>query len=501
MDNQIYVLQLGDENWIEKYQLPATIVWNYWEEGISIAQMQYDVVIVDRSISRAECDFLRKVTSAHGFFVTDSVEMTDDLQELYAYFLGQKIARNEISDFLIERLPYYFKQVYGSKLSNNEIVIAPGYKGKVNWKGNVYLELAHDFGEVMSQVAFWRENILVRKGQMRELWLEYEKAGDVKLELSVIWMKRGEVDEILKVELFDEETLLQPICLKNSMNKDVMVFVSLRVCGSGTVRIISLHQRRSRNGVGQFLPGDERYVLSNREEIFCYFDPGNWKPPFNVYFSGYKTWEGFEGYRMMKEMGHPFLLISESRLEGGNFYLGNDEYEFQMVGIIEKYQKLLGFDRSQLILSGLSMGAFGAMYYGCHFMPHALLLGTPLASLGNVAVNERMKRPGIFPTSLDVLMKNTEATGEVEVRELNRRLWKRFDEADWSKTKLVLSYMLEDDYDTDAYEQILEHLKSDGVQIYGRGVHGRHNDNTDAIVEWFTNQYRQILVEDFGKIT
>lgn len=43
------------------------------------------------------------------------------------------------------------------------------------------------------------------------------------------------------------------------------------------------------------------------------------KPPLNVYFSGYRTAEGFEGYYMMKRMNAPFLLIGDPRVEGGSF--------------------------------------------------------------------------------------------------------------------------------------------------------------------------------------
>ena len=65
--------------------------------------------------------------------------------------------------------------------------------------------------------------------------------------------------------------------------------------------------------------------------------------------------------------------------------------------------KELGFTRDQVILSGISMGSFGALYYGCDIMPHAMILGKPLASIGDVAANERLRRPGGFPTSLDVV--------------------------------------------------------------------------------------------------
>ena len=78
-----------------------------------------------------------------------------------------------------------------------------------------------------------------------------------------------------------------------------------------------------------------------------YFDPGDMKPPLNVYFSGYKTQEGFEGFYMMRNMGTPFLLISEARLEGGAFYLGDKEYENLIVSGIQDCLKQLGFDNSQ----------------------------------------------------------------------------------------------------------------------------------------------------------
>ena len=59
--------------------------------------------------------------------------------------------------------------------------------------------------------------------------------------------------------------------------------------------------------------------------------------------------------------------------------------------------------------------------------------------------------------------------------------------------------MIEDDYDADAYETLLLHLNSGGVQAYGKGLHGRHNDNTPGIVDWFAGQYKKILQEDFGR--
>lgn len=43
------------------------------------------------------------------------------------------------------------------------------------------------------------------------------------------------------------------------------------------------------------------------------------KPPLAVYFSGYRTQEGFEGYYMMRGFGCPFILVTDPRSEGEPF--------------------------------------------------------------------------------------------------------------------------------------------------------------------------------------
>ena len=40
-------------------------------------------------------------------------------------------------------------------------------------------------------------------------------------------------------------------------------------------------------------------------------------------------------------------------------------------------------------------------------------------------------------------------------------------------------------------------MKNFYLRIYGKGLHGRHNDNTPGIVGWFVNQYYDIMGNDF----
>ena len=260
-----------------------------------------------------------------------------------------------------------------------------------------------------------------------------------------------------------------------------------------------LHYREIQETEGTFLPGDVRHADSAGEEFFSYLNRMDGKPPLNVYFSGYRSLEGFEGYHMMRSMGAPFLLLADPRLEGGSFYLGSEEYEQKLEETIRNAMKQLDFSGQQVIMSGISMGAFGAAYYSTAILPHTVILGKPLMNAGAVAANEKLLRPGGFATSLDVLLHLEGATDEAAVQRLNHRMWDRFDRADFSGTSFAVSYMQQDDYDPFAYENLLEHLKGKTVQIYGKGMSGRHNDNTDGIVQWFKRQYRKILQEDFGR--
>lgn len=277
------------------------------------------------------------------------------------------------------------------------------------------------------------------------------------------------------------------------------VFVSILARGTGSLNIISLHDRHSRRGHGFFLPGGERLVSSKGEEVFVYFEKGDMKPPLAVYFSGYRTQEGFEGYYMMRGFGCPFILVTDPRSEGGAFYLGDSEFEQMITDYVTDKLDELGLTKDELVLSGASMGTFGSLYYGSKLSPHALLLAKPLANMGNVARNERILRAGGFATSLDILMKNYDNLSDEAIEQLNNRMWDRFDSADWSQTKFIISYLYEDDYDPDGYPSILSHLKSSGVEVYGKGSHGRHTDNSANVMAWFKSQYNNLLHDDFSR--
>ena len=107
-----------------------------------------------------------------------------------------------------------------------------------------------------------------------------------------------------------------------STRGDGTLFVSVRAKGRGRLQLIALHKRISRGSHGYFLPGGERYVSSRGEEAFCYFEPADLQPPLSVYFSGYKTLQGFEGYYMMKGLGMPVSFDFRTPVGGRQFLYG-----------------------------------------------------------------------------------------------------------------------------------------------------------------------------------
>lgn len=494
----IQILQLGTEDWNNKYQLPKYARLTYAASFTQAPRKKYDVVFLDRQPKEEEYAALFAATKAHTLFLTEQVMMDADMEELCACKCGQLLDTEQIQQFLSAEARFFYANAYGSKLRMTDLAVAQYFQGMVQWNGKIDLTLDGYFGDVMKQAAFWRSQFPIRLGQVLDLWLEYEKDAGVSIELEITLLSDRGKATFLARERFDEAELEHVVQIEG-VKRDGLVFASIRAKGEGRLRIKGLHIRHSRGCHGHLLPGGERFVTSEREELFAYFDPGDRKPPLNVCFSGYHTEEGFDHLELMQRLGTPYLLLTDPRLEGGCFYLGSKKYETLVSDVIRNYEAELKFSQEQVVVSGTSMGSTGAIYYGSEVCPHAVVIGKPLVNIGTVAANEKWMRPGGFPASLDVLRYLTDGADQKAVLSLNKKFWEKFDAADWGKTKFIAAYMIEDDYDPEGYATLLEHLQSGGVQVYGKGIHGRHNDSEAAVTQWIVDQYEKMFSEDFGR--
>lgn len=297
--------------------------------------------------------------------------------------------------------------------------------------------------------------------------------------------------------------------LKNDIPLEVddngaFILVELLVKGKNidlTMRAITANE--GRDGRGTLLIGEDIEIDDEAmgEPLYHYFDPGDFKPPLMVYFSGFRFNPGVEGMFMMRNLKGPSLLIEDFRILGGSFYVGGKKLESQIINLIQSTLKKLGFKPNELILSGLSMGTFASLYYSSFLNPDWVIVGKPLTSLGDIAANERINRPSTFPTSLDVVLRLTGGIVDENIKQANDIFWDSFTKHDHSKTNFVIVYMKDDDYDGNAFEKLDRFLRKNSPtsRIIHKGFTGRHNDQTGALSNWFRNQYRNILITDYGR--
>ncbi|HFI2434269.1 TPA: accessory Sec system protein Asp2 [Streptococcus suis] len=521
------IVQIGEEDWSVGIDLPENLEW-FWVAEDKIQDFLDEQVAaemaklqVDQSEEETEPPKIR--LRFHAIILAGSVseELLAPLSstiEAYSLFKQKGVSVDNQSDTGIcrqkvlrdlpfqgtkqETIEYLYRNLfsgqYGAKLKIPEIDVNPNFTGTVQYDGNVGVIFDGQFGQDYETLFTFRFN-LPSFSMSLELWPEYIKeAGDTSIRMEIVALRKGSLGDIHNIIHIDEAQMQEPYILRS--DEAVGYYsVSFAVKGSGRLKFGVTHWRYSREGLGKFVLGGKGYSDSKRQEIFSYFNPGDLKPPLNVYFSGFRGAEGFEGFFMMKSMGAPFVLIADPRLEGGCFYSGTDELENNVKRAIQDALDYLGFTSDHLILSGLSMGAFGGLYYAAHFKPHAVVVGKPFTNLGDTVANLKLRRPDEFETSGDMIRNVVGGSDQAAIERFNQHFWDKFAPVSFEKTQFAIAYMEQDDYDGHALERLVEHLADSETHIFAKGYEGRHNDNSRAINRWFIAQYHQFLKHDFGR--
>lgn len=397
----------------------------------------------------------------------------------------------------------YFGSQMGQKLPFDDLTIEPTFLEDVHQMGHNRLTFAASFGQQSRQIASWESfGTLPADWQLTFLPEATVTSGDVEVSFKLYMISYDGRNTIKTVITKTLAELQAPFALP-VYDELTLCKVTVWARGAGVIRLGNCHFRRSRHDRGELMAGGQRLVDHQNmgSELFVYFNPGDLKPPLNVYFSGYREAEGFEAIFMMRNLSSPFMVIGDPRISGGAFYMGSQQLEDDLVDAIQERLDQLHFTNDQLILSGLSMGTYGALYYAARLKPHAVVVGKPLVNLGTVAENERIKRPGGFPTSLDILLWHTGRADSLGVDELNLRFWRQFGQGNFENTTFAITYMKEDDYDGEAFQVLFRTLRQrfPNVKVLYKGLTGRHNDDTNGIVKWFLAQYNNLLWTDFKR--
>ncbi len=395
----------------------------------------------------------------------------------------------------------FFPAQWGFKLSFDRFRLAPDFTGELIERAQASATLRGDFGDEWTTLATWTQRTWSYGDWYETFYPEcqFSTGVDVRFVLRVVAMSSGRLIATHTLESSDFLTGL-PFYV-GSEDADIMVSVAGK--GSGEITLGRQHVVRTREGYGHLFAGGQRHIDPDvlAQSIATYFDAGDLKPPLVVYFSGFNIGESFEGLFMMQAMGVPFLLISDSRLYGGAFYMGSAILENQILETIKDTLHRLGFGPHDVILTGLSMGTTGALYYGGQIAPKAIVVGKPLPDVGTVAERGRLYRPTGFETAADIVMMLGGSNDEQGIATVNEHFWRKFRKADLSQTILGVTYMRQDDYQPNGFDRIYHQLSTQNspVQFLHKGWIGRHNDNTGGIVQWFVQIIRLILKTRYSR--
>lgn len=512
MTRKFNALHIGTNNFNHLFENSEDVKWNFLHQNTLevddnykiIQNLQeenktYDLIFIQTPYSTKLELLLEHIITPFNTFVDylfwntgyiDSRLMINNRVEQIQYTSSE-----ELYDLL---KTISFPGQYGDKLSPATAIVNSSFKGDYYYNGNNDIILNGNFGDELNPIISWKKNLIYDKGKVVEIFPHFNIDGEIEIEYTFKLLKYGTADTILSKHVINHGSLSEPIYLP-IRDEGAVIVSSLKAKGSGTLRVGALHKRLSRKHFGEFILGGKKFVDNKRDEFIYYLNPGDLKPPLNVYFSGYRSAEGFEGYYMMSRLNAPFLLIGDPRLEGGGFYLGSDQYEQGIKDIISLALEELGFTNDELILSGLSMGSFGALYYGVQMQPSAIIVGKPLVNIGSIAKNMRLIRPEDFGTAIDVLLKNEGGIDTDAINSLNEKFWKVMQNGYYQNTTFAISYMENDDHDPSAFDDLLPFLTKKKAQVISRGIPGRHNDDSNTITSWFVNFYSVILESKFGR--
>lgn len=514
MPRKFRVLQIGGDDLEPIFQHKKGVSWDYFDiglfefdsgyveaiEAIVEAEGRFDFIYIQAPYSETLTNLLQMISEPYNTYVDESfwsVEYEQD--ENVQKYVVQPLHYRNIEERNNKLEAVSFSGQYGDKVSPKLALVHPNFKGDVVYQGNSELTLSGEFGKEFKPIASWQNNLVYDKDKVIQIWPEFDIDGAVELQYTFRLIQTGADGALIEQIILTDDMLDSPLEIPTKPF-DAYISVTVKARGNGTVHLGPIHKRWSRLDMGQFLLGGSRFVDSQRQEFIYYFHPGDMKPPLNVYFSGYRTAEGFEGYYMMKRMNAPFLLIGDPRVEGGSFYIGSSEYEQGIINVIEETLEKLNFKSHELILSGLSMGSFGALYYGAQLNPQAIIVGKPLVNIGTIAEHMRLLIPEEFGTALDVLVSNEGDTSQASIQALNQKFWQTFQKKSLSQTVFAIAYMQHDDYDPHAFQELLPVLTAHQARVMNRSIPGRHNDDSPTIASWFVNFYNIILEDKFGRV-
>lgn len=511
---EITCLQVGNVNWAEKYSIPEQVEWLFLDNQVANdiiinqkkqssskkSQIKYNVLLLTQADQLTSYRELIDMMDYYQILYDPSqVQADKTLQLTLEKKLSQPVNLQNPGKIIEDIGMYFYKGQYGHRLSPQHLTISSRLPGTYWRNGKHQFVFEGEYGQEWLSLVSYRETLhgLIDTKKKVRLFLEYEKTDSIQIKL-VINRFNIYSGAVGTQEIFNEEQLRESVEYGPCEDGEVINY-NLFIKGTGKITIGNIQIRYSRGKYGEFTLGGKRYVDDYGHELISYFNPADFQPPLCVYFGGYRTAGGFEGYQMMKNMGCPFLLFEDSNAEGGGFYRGSEMFEQQVVQQIQAALDFLGFTNKELVLSGLSMGTHAAMYYGTFLAPNSVIVCKPIANFQTIIDNSQLKGVGVFPTSFDVTKLIMKHKGFQSVSEIDQEFWRKFQESQLKDTQFYVTYMKNEEYDDQAFEQLIEYNMNNQRIIYAKGIPGRHNDYQDLSLSSYLYHYDQLLKKQFNR--
>ncbi|WEV71432.1 accessory Sec system protein Asp2 [Lactobacillus sp. ESL0785] len=390
---------------------------------------------------------------------------------------------------------YFFGQNIGYQVLPLEIYLPQPILECAKIMGNTYYEINYDFGTTWQNIGHLRHSVFLPQGMKEDIEVECQRSANVHFKVEVQCFSIQKQSCIKKWVMSDHD-FHQKHLLVGDLGEASYFQVTFYAYGSGQLKLGTIHMHRALGPYGKIALGAkgicDRQGLGG--EVNYLFNAGNLKPPLLVVFAGFNTASVFEGNGLVQKVGSPSLLVTDSRLYGGAFYIGSAEFEQQVGQIIIHYLHQLGFTRQDLVLTGISMGAYAALYYGAQLGAGSIVAAKIIANLGVVAANSKIKRPEGFDDINDIILAEYGGIDAATLAKVNQKMWLQFARADLSQTDFTLGYMEEEDYDDTGYQSVRNFLQKKYPQahVLSKGFWGRHNDNAE-ISSWFIQQVMDLI--------
>lgn len=201
--NKISVLQVGNEDLSLTLHIPDFVDWNYVDDLKEATERSYDVCVLNRCVNKEEAYILLKKIRAYTLFLLDDVNVDKWTTWICTSRRAKVLNIETLQEFIDEDIHLFYSYTYGEKFVPQTLSISQSFKGSVFWDGFSGVELDGDYGDDFYQIAYWRYNIPLFKGQTLDLWLEYEKDESVSIELKIEQFEGGSLSSLQNRWIYD----------------------------------------------------------------------------------------------------------------------------------------------------------------------------------------------------------------------------------------------------------------------------------------------------------